>query len=199
LQTSASAGNGSDDDNDGYIDDVHGINARTGTGDPNDDFFHGTHVAGTIGGVGNNGIGVAGVGCGVKIMPLKFLDPSGNGADSDAIECINYATSKRVSIINASWDGIFFSESLKEAIAAARNQGILFVAAAGTTSFTGNNNDITPHYPASYDLDNIVSVAAPTRTDARATYSHWGLVRVPVARQTCHAKRVPNNRTRDFA
>src|SRR6266571_4233236 len=169
------AGNGIDDDGDGYIDDVHGINARTGSGDPNDDYGHGVHVAGIIGAVGNNATGVVGVAWGVKIMALKAFDSGGNTSDSDLIECINYATSKRANIINASWGGGPFSESIREAIAAARNQGILFVASAGNNFW---DNDSNLFYPASYDLDNIISVAATTRTDAKASYSDTGLVTV---------------------
>jgi subtilisin family serine protease len=175
------AGNGIDDDGDGYVDDVYGINAITGSGDLSDDFGHGTHVSGIIGAVGNNGTGVVGVAWGVKIMALKFLDSSGNGSASDGIECISYATSKRANIINASWGASTdLGQGLREAIAAARNQGILFVAAAGNTLQIGGDNDSSPFYPASYDLDNIISVAATTRTDARASYSHWGLVSVHV-------------------
>ena len=171
------AGNGIDDDGDGYIDDVHGINARTGSGDPTDDYSHGTHVAGIIGAVGNNGTGVVGVAWGVKIMALKAFDSDGNTSDSDLIECINYATTKRANIINASWGGGPFNESMREAIAAARNQGILFVAAAGNNF---QDNDSSLFYPASYDLDNIISVAATTRTDAKASYSDTGLVSVHI-------------------
>ncbi len=182
------AGNGIDDDGDGYVDDVHGINANTtnnmpAPGDPMDDNGHGTHVSGIIGAVGNNGVGVVGVAWGVKIMPLKFLDSMGSGSDADAVECINYAISKRANIINASWGGRFPSESLREAIAAARNQGILFVAAAGNTSFfdAEPDNDKVPLYPASIDLDNIIAVAASTRADALASYSHYGLDTVHLA------------------
>ena len=108
-------------------------------------------------------------------MALKAFDSGGNTSDSDLIECINYATSKRANIINASWGGGPFSESIREAIAAARNQGILFVASAGNNFW---DNDSNLFYPASYDLDNIISVAATTRTDAKASYSDTGLVTV---------------------
>ncbi len=176
------AGNGIDDDNNGYIDDVHGINAITGSGDPNDDYFHGTHVAGIAGAVGNNSTGVVGVAWSVRIMALKFLNSSGSGSTSDAIECIDYGTRMRAHIMNNSWGGGGFSQSLREAIAAARNQGILFVAAAGNfPQSSPADNDVGAFYPASYDLDNIVSVAATTRTDALASYSHYGLVRVHLA------------------
>src|SRR5438552_1926066 len=171
------AGDNIDNDGNGYTNDVHGINARTGSGDPNDDYSHGTHVAGIIGAIGNNGTGVVGVAWGVKLMALKAFDSSGNTSDDDLIECINYATTKRANIINASWGGGPFSQSMREAIAAARNQGILFVAAAGN-NFA--DNDSTLFYPASYDLDNIISVAATTRTDAKASYSDTGLVSVHI-------------------
>jgi subtilisin family serine protease len=171
------AGNGIDDDGDGYVDDVHGINARTGSGDPNDDhpLGHGTHVSGIIGAAGNNGKGIVGVAWSVKIMALKAFDSAGFTSDPDLIECISYATAHRANIINASWGGGPFSESLRQAIAAARNQGILFVASAGN-NFA--DNDGVPFYPAGYDLDNIVAVAATTKTDAKASYSDTGLVSV---------------------
>lgn len=174
------AGNGIDDDGDGYIDDVHGINAITGSGDPNDDNHHGTHVAGTIGAVGNNNLGVVGVAWAVSIMPLKFLDSSGYGDVADAIECIDYATMMRVSIMNNSWGAsIYLGAGLRDAIAAARNRGILFVAAAGNNR---RDNDSNPFYPANYDLDNLVTVAATTRNDLLANElfwgSNWGLVSV---------------------
>ena len=173
------AGNGIDDDGNGYIDDVHGINAISGSGDPNVNHHHGTHVSGIAGAVGNNATGVVGVAWGVRIMALKGLGSSGSGSDSDLIECINYATRMRAHVINASWGCLgCFSQSLREAIASARNQGILFVAAAGNSN---QDNDNIPFYPASYDLDNIISVGATTRTDARAFYSDWGLVSVHLA------------------
>jgi len=186
-------GNGVDDDCNEYIDDVYGINAITTTGtadclnpiaagDPNDNQFHGTHIAGTIGAVGNNGAGVVGVAWGVKIMALKFIDPDPvGGSISDAIECINYATQMRAHIINASWGDEFYNASLRDAIGYARNQDIMFVAAAGNKSPSGNENDNKPTYPASYDVDNIISVAATTRTDGLAFYSNWGLVSVHLA------------------
>ncbi|MCB0252052.1 MAG: S8 family serine peptidase, partial [Anaerolineae bacterium] len=86
------AGNGIDDDSNGYVDDVHGINAITGTGNPDDDHGHGTHTAGTIGATGNNGTQVVGVAWDVQLMACKFLDASGSGSTADAIECVQYTT-----------------------------------------------------------------------------------------------------------
>lgn len=177
--------NGLDDDGDGYIDDVHGINAITGTGIPWDDHGHGTHVSGTIGGVGNNSVGVVGVAWQIQIMACKFLDATGHGSVSDAIECIDYARSKGANIINASWgdyltaprNGILpdlpaYSTALHDAVASARDAGILFVAATGNDN---TDNDVHPLYPASYtDLDNIIAVAATDRNDAKASFSNYG-------------------------
>ena len=165
------ATNGIDDDGDGYVDDVYGINAITGTGNPDDDFFHGTHCAGTIGGAGNNGVGVAGVAWRVKLMACKFLNNGGSGFISDAITCIDYARKKGARIMSNSWAGGGYSQALVDAIAAARSEGIIFVAAAGNSS---GDNDINPTYPASYDLDNIVSVAATDDYDGLAYFSCFG-------------------------
>ncbi|PYK96234.1 MAG: hypothetical protein DME19_20385, partial [Verrucomicrobia bacterium] len=165
-------GNGVDDDGDGYVDDVHGINAINNTGDPNDDHGHGTHVSGTIGGVGNNAVGVVGVAWKVQIMACKFLDASGIGFISDAIKCIDYARSQGARVVNASWGSTSFSSSaLRDAIDSLRQAGIIFVAAAGNSA---EDNGVDPIYPASYDLDNIISVAATTRTDELANFSNYG-------------------------
>ncbi len=157
---------------DGYTDDIYGINAITGSGDPNDDYGHGTHVAGLVGAKGSNGIGVCGVCWTVQIMALKFVDSQGNGSISDAITCIDYATTKGAKVMNFSWgDTTFTSQALYDAISAARDAGIIFVAACGNE---GTNTDVTPYYPSSYTLDNIISVAATTRADQLASYSSYG-------------------------
>ncbi len=163
--------NGVDDDSNGYVDDYYGINAINGSGNPMDDNGHGTHAAGIIGAVGNNGVGVVGVNWHVKIMALKFANQQGEGYTSDAIECINYAIQKRAHIINASWGEYYYSQALKDAIAMAKDAGILFVAATGNEN---NNNDLYPFYPASYDLENIISVAATDQKDLLAGFSNYG-------------------------
>jgi len=171
--------NGRDDDGNGYIDDVNGINAIYGLGWPIDDHGHGTHVAGIVGGVGNNGVGVVGVAWRVQIMSLKFLDALANGAISDAIECIDYARSKGAKIINASWGWYGENSSaLRDAIQSAGNAGIIFVAACGNSTI---NNDTNPLNPASFDLDNIVAVAATTWNDEIATWSSYGATTVDLA------------------
>ncbi len=152
----------------------YGKNCITGAPNPNDpmdDNGHGTHVAGTIGAVGNNGVGVVGVNWQVKIMALKFMGGDGSGTTSDAIDCINYAIQKGAHIINASWGGYGYSQALRDAIASAKNAGILFVAAAGNEA---NDNDLIPLYPASYDLENIISVAATDKNDLLASFSNYG-------------------------
>jgi subtilisin family serine protease len=171
--------NGVDDDADGFIDDLHGINAILGTGVPLDDYGHGTHVAGIIGGVGDNSVGIVGVCWHVQIMACKFLDNTGHGSVSDAITCIDYARRKGAKIINSSWgDYAYNSSALQDAIRSARDAGVIFVAACGND---GSNNDQSPLYPASFRLDNIIAVAATTRTDSLATFSNYGPTNVHLA------------------
>lgn len=169
--------NGLDDDGNGYIDDYYGYDfVGANDSDPFDDEGHGTHVAGTIGAVSNNQLGVVGVNWNVQLMALKFLDSSGSGSLADAIEAINYATMMRqrginICVTNNSWGGGGFSQELYNAIQASAAANILFVAAAGNES---RNNDIYESYPASYNLPNIVSVAATDRFDNLAGFSNYG-------------------------
>jgi len=169
------AGNRLDDDRNGVVDDVYGMDAYSNDGDPMDGNGHGTHCAGTIGGVGNNRIGVTGVAWGVKLMGCKFLSDTGSGTDSDAIRCIDYARSKGAKVLSNSWGGGGASTSVQAAIERCRSAGVLFVAAAGNES---NNNDSFASYPASYTTDNIVSVAATTKSDGLASFSNYGSVSV---------------------
>lgn len=171
---------GVDDDGNGIIDDIYGYNAITGSADLTDDVGHGTHVAGTIGAVGNNGIGVAGVNWNVRIMACKFIGPTG-GNEADAISCLHYVADQKRRGVNIvatsnSWGGGPYSRALSDAIDAQRD--ILFIAAAGND---GTNSDTTPTYPACYDLPNVVSVAASTPTDTLATFSQYGRHAVHVA------------------
>ena len=169
------AGDGIDNDSNGYIDDVRGWDFAYNDNNPMDVDGHGTHVAGTIAGKGNNGVGVTGVAWNAKIMPLKFIDDSGSGYLSDAILAINYATAKGVKLTNNSWGGGGYSQALYDAINTAGQQGALFIAAAGND---GTNNDIYPDYPASYNLANIISVASTTRTDGLSSFSNYGATTV---------------------
>lgn len=169
------ANNGIDDDNNGFIDDVRGWDFVNNDNDPFDDNDHGTHVSGTIAAVGNNAIGVTGVNWSARIMPLKFLSATGSGSTADAISAIDYAVLMGARISNNSWGGGAFSQALFDSIAAAQTAGHLFVAAAGND---GINTDATPSYPASYNLDNIISVAATDDNDALASFSNFGATTV---------------------
>jgi subtilisin family serine protease len=173
------ATNGVDDDGDGWIDDVFGINTLNGTGDPWDDFGHGSHVAGIIGGRGNNSVGVAGINWKAKIMALKFIDSAGHASVSDAVTAIDYARGHGAKVVNASWGNYSFtSQALRDAVNALNEAGIIFVAAAGNSS---GDNDANPLWPASYEYPNVISVAATDRTDARPAFSNYGRVTVDLA------------------
>jgi serine protease len=178
------AGDGIDNDNNGFIDDVHGINAITNSGDPMDDNGHGTHVSGTIGATGNDGVGVAGVNHNVSIIGCKFLDGNGDGSTSDALTCIDYFVDLKnnhnvdVSTLNNSWGGGGFSQALYDSITATSDANILFVAAAGNG---GYDNDASPSYPSSYDHDSVLAVAGTNHTDAMYTSSQYGLTSVDIA------------------
>ncbi len=171
-------GDGIDNDNNGYVDDVHGIDVYSGDSDPWDENGHGTHVAGTAAAVGNNGISVVGVAWQAKIMALRFLGPDGSGEDAGAIECINYAIDMKLNhgvnivAINASWGSYGpYDSALADAIEAAGGAGIVFCAAAGNGSA---NIDTAPFYPASLPSSDIVSVGASDAWDARAFFGSAG-------------------------
>ncbi|UCC29177.1 MAG: S8 family serine peptidase [Phycisphaerales bacterium] len=167
-----------DDDGNGYVDDVYGYDFFFDDGDPMDVLGHGTHVAGTIGGAGNNGEGVAGVSWTCKIMSLRFLNSRGRGGSFDAARAINYAVMMGAKVTNNSWGGGPFDQTLLNAITAARDAGVLFVASAGNSS---NDNDVSPHYPSSYDVDNIVAVANTDHNDELSPSSNWGATTVDLA------------------
>lgn len=170
--------NGIDDDGNGYIDDYHGWNANKDNGNPLDGNGHGTHCAGTIGAEHNNGMGVAGVMKDASLMAVKFLSDEGSGTLADAVEAINYATKMNVDIMSNSWGGGGYSQALKDSIEAAKNRGIIFVAAAGNDS---SNNDQRASYPASYEVDNVISVASHTAQDVLSSFSNYGRRSVHVA------------------
>jgi len=172
------AGNGIDDDGNGYVDDVHGYDFANDDGDPMDDHSHGTHVAGTIAAEGNNGTGVVGVNWDAQIMALKFLGSNGYGNTFDAIQALEYATMMGADLTNNSWSGSSFSRSLYDAIEAAGRAGQVYVAAAGNN---GANTDYSPRYPSAYDLDNIISVAATDNDDRLASFSNYGATSVDLA------------------
>jgi subtilisin family serine protease len=178
---------GTDDDGNGFVDDIHGYDFINGDGDPMDGHSHGTHVSGTIGAVGDNGVGVAGVNWKVKIMALKIFDDGGFTTDAAIVSAINYAAMMRnrgvnLKLTSNSWGGGPPTDAIRDAIQANRDAGLLFIAAAGNYS---QDNDSSPFYPASYDtagdgtpLDNVISVAATDNNDNLAWFSSYGLTSV---------------------
>jgi subtilisin family serine protease len=174
---------GVDNDGNGYVDDIHGWdfdgNDNTTFDGSQDD--HGTHVSGTIGAKGGNGIGVAGVSWNITIISVKFLGRKG-GTTANAIKAVDYITDLKtrhglkIPATNNSWGGGGFSQALSDAIGRANQANILFIAAAGNggRDGVGDNNNTTPHYPASYSNANIIAVASITSTGAKSSFSNYG-------------------------
>jgi subtilisin family serine protease len=166
----------------GTADDLNGFNAIDNSADPMDENGHGTHCAGIIGAEGENDLGIAGVNWKVQIMPLKFMNAGGFGTTKDAVEAINYVIERKkagvnVRIISASWGSTQKSRALEDVIRKAYENDILFVAAAGNASV---NNDRSPHYPSSYNVPNVLSVAALDRNDQLAKFSNYGVKSVAI-------------------
>jgi subtilisin family serine protease len=183
--------NGKDDDNNGYVDDWRGWDFANNDNDPFDDNKHGTHCAGIIGAVGNNGIGVTGVNWNVSLVGLKFLKKDGSGDTANAIKAVEYATELGIPILNASWGGGSPSEALLAAIKKADAKKILLVAAAGNNY---SDSDISPQYPASYASENIISVAATSNRDTLASFSNYGKQSVHIAAPGVDiVSTIPNN------
>jgi subtilisin family serine protease len=164
-------GNGIDDDGNGYVDDVHGWNFVDNSATIYDDDGHGTHVSGIILSIDQNIYAKPLQESKISIMPLKFLNGYGSGTTSDAIRAIYYAVNNGASVLNNSWGGSDYSAALQEAIAYTYTKGALFVAAAGNA---GSNNDSVPMYPASYDVPNVMAIAATTDYDYLASFSNFG-------------------------
>jgi subtilisin family serine protease len=185
------AGNGVDDDRNGFVDDINGWNFLSNSNRlvvSADEDFHGTHVSGIIGASGNNGTGVSGVAWRVKLMSLKFIGDK-SGSTADAVKAINYVVDQKrkgvnVRVINASWGGSSGSTSLQTAIAAAGQAGILFVNAAGNggDDSVGDNIDEQGDYPASWgaSMTSLIAVAALDSEDRLASFSNYGLTNVSV-------------------
>ena len=168
---------GVDNDGNGLIDDVNGWDFLGKDNNPDDTDGHGTHCAGTIGAVGNNGTLVAGVCWTVSIMPVRIGTEAGL-ADSDIVDGIRYAARNGAKVLSNSYGGTGFSQTTYDAIAYAYQRGCIFVAAAGNE---GVDNDVIPQYPASYDLPNIISVAATDENDVLADFSNYGATSVDLA------------------
>ncbi|MBX3019553.1 MAG: S8 family serine peptidase [Bdellovibrionaceae bacterium] len=172
--------NGIDDDGNGFKDDVHGWNFVSNNGDLTDNHGHGTHIAGIVGAQAGNGKGIAGIAPNVSLMVLKYFDPKVPNTDNlkNTIESIRYAIKMKANIINYSGGGTEFSAEEKAAIQEARNQGILFVAAAGNER---SNSDHHKYYPADYGLDNIISVTAIDPKTEVLSSSNYGVETVDLA------------------
>ncbi len=169
---------GVDDDGNGLVDDINGYNFAGSVGNSVDDNGHGSHCAGTIGAKGNDGKGLVGVNWDVRIMAVKFLDKSGSGTLANAVKSIDYARKMGAHIMSNSWGGGGYSAVLENAIKETSKAGILFTAAAGNDA---NDNDARASYPASYNIDNIVAVAAIDNRGALASFSNYGAKTVHVA------------------
>ncbi len=183
LLADPSWADGLDTDGNGFVDDLFGWDFFANDNNPLDEHGHGTHVSGTIGATGNDGVGVTGVNWDVQLQALRFLGPLNTGPLAAALSAINYATMMRQSgvnlrVTNNSWGGGGFSTSMRDAIAASGEADILFVAAAGNNN---SNNDLSPFYPASYGLENMITVASSTNQDVRSGFSNFGVNSVDLA------------------
>ena len=178
--------NGIDDDSNGYIDDVVGWDFFSNDNSPSDETSnanpgHGTHCAGIIGAVGNNGVGVTGAVQQVSIMVLRFLGSDGSGSLLGAIKAIDYALNNGADIINASWGNTVARKDIRpllEAIKRARRKNVLFVAAAGND---GLSNDSQSTFPANAGFTNVISVAASNEDDRKPNWSNYGRKKVSIA------------------
>ncbi len=192
LLTDARWENGIDDNSDGFVDDLIGWDFVNNDNDPFDDNGHGTHVSGTIGAMGGNDIGVAGVNWAIQIVPIKFLGANGSGSLLNAIRAVDYFTNlathasagENYVATNNSWAGGGYVQLLSDAIVRAAQQDVLFVAAAGNVSA---NNDIVTSYPANYSTmaaagyEAVISVASLTSTGELSNFSNYGETTVDLA------------------
>ena len=168
------AGDGIDNDGNTLIDDVNGYDFGSDDADPMDFVGHGTHVSGTVGAVGDNGIGTVGVNWNVSMMALKIGTDLGGPISSAAISAINYAVEMGAVVSNHSY-GVPSTQALEDAIINAQANNHIIVAAAGNDS---SDNDTLPSFPASYSQDNVISVAATGQDDSLADFSNYGLLSV---------------------
>lgn len=192
------AGNGVDDDGNGYIDDTWGWDFWNGDNNALDDNGHGTHTAGTVGAVGNNGKGVTGVCWSVSLAGLKIGSRSGSVSSSAGISAINYCVGKGIKLSNHSWGGTGYSATFDTAVTNARSAGHMIVCAAGNSAI---NNEVTPFYPASYSQDNVISVASIDNNDKLSSFSNYGSTRVDLGApgSTIYSTYIRNNSNSAYA
>jgi thermitase len=177
------AGDGIDNDGNGWVDDVFGVNTIGGNTNVMDDNGHGTFVAGLIGAVGDNAVGMAGVNWTTRIMAVKIADANWNTTISAVVQGVNYVTAQKVAgqniaASNHSYGGSFFVQQEFDALTALAQTGVVVVAAAGNDS---SNNDLFPVYPANYTIPGLISVAASTQADTLAPFSNYGVATVDLA------------------
>lgn len=184
--TAEIAGNGIDDDNNGYVDDTVGWDFLDNDKDPADvtssqNPGHGTHCAGIVGATGDNGVGISGMSQQVAMMALRFIGPNGQGDLMGAIKAIDYAIANKADVISASWGAkvpAAQATPLIEAIGRANDAGVIFVAAAAND---GANNDTTSMFPANAEFPNMIAVAASDSSDAKPSWSNFGKAKVALA------------------
>lgn len=176
INSGETPGNGIDDDGNGYVDDVYGYNFYGRNGNPMDDNEHGTHVAGIVLGVTRDIFGANST-AKIKIMALKFLGADGSGSTSDAVSAIYYAVRNGAKVINNSWGGGSYSQSLHDAITYAYNNQVFVASAAGNYS---KNNDSNDFYPANYPVPGQMTVASTTDSDSLSGFSNYGVSKVHV-------------------
>jgi thermitase len=199
------AGNGIDDDNNGFVDDVYGYDFKDSDADPDDvtsskNPGHGTHCSGIIGAVGNNGKGISGMSQQVSLMGLRFIGPDGSGDLMGAIKSIDYAIAAKADVISASWGAAVSTSQAKpliEAVVRASDAGIIFVAAAANE---GKNNDSQDMYPANVQAANVITVAASDSSDAKPSWSNYGKDKVHVAAPGHNIySTIPNNKYQNLS
>ena len=176
--TDEKSNNGKDDDKNGYVDDYYGVDLDDGRGSGFDENGHGSHVAGIIGAIGDNGFGVAGVCWKTSIISVRFMDARGRGSTSASVEGIEYSVRNGARILNCSFGSSSKSQALEDGIKYAKSKGALVVAAAGND---GEDIDSKPVYPAAYGDGNIIAVAATTSDDKLASFSNFGDTNVDLA------------------
>lgn len=176
-------GDGIDNDNNGWVDDVYGVDTINGDGNPMDDLGHGTVCAGLIGAVGDNAVGLTGVNWTTRLMAVKVMDAAGNVPLNAEIAGIQYVINQKIAgqnvvAANCSYGDYAFVQQQFDALNQLAQSGVVIVAAAGNDA---NDNDLLPFYPASYDIPGLISVAASNTADALTAFSNFGLVSVDLA------------------